>query len=145
MGKLAFRLMHNPHAPDPTAPPSPQTKTGSPNSMDPEGAHPLMQISKFNVEHNIHKKTSALRCVICSRKTSWYCAACTEGPNSIVPVCPCTTRGGGKGGKGCKEHACESAHCSRPGFRLHKRPTKTKRARLDPNEPILEGDSDDDL
>ena len=65
-------------------------------------------------------------------------------PNSIVPVCPCTSRGGGRGGKGSKEHVCEGFHCKHPSFRAHKRPHSTKRARLDPDEPILEGDSDDE-
>ena len=78
----------------------------------------------------------------CGSKTSWYCSTCTDGPHAIVPVCPCTTRGGGKGGKGSKEHACEGHHCKHPAFRLSKRGCKTKRARLDPDDPILAGDSD---
>ena len=96
IGKLAYRLMHNPHAPDPVVPPTPQARTvGSPNSPPDARAHPLLQLSKFNEHHNIIKKTAALRCVVCNKKTSWYCVACIEGPHSIVPVCPSTTRGGG--------------------------------------------------
>ena len=147
LGKLAFRLMHNPHVPDPAPPPAPQTRTaGSPGTPPAgDGSHPLRQISKFNQEHNISKKTAALRCICCGKKTAWYCTACTDGANSIVPVCPSVTRGGGKGGKGCKEHSCEGYHCMHPGFRHSKRGRQTKRARLDnPDDPILEGDSDDD-
>ena len=49
LGKLAYRLMHNPFAPDPTPPPSPQTGrgSGSPTSPQPDGNHPLMQLSKL--------------------------------------------------------------------------------------------------
>ena len=146
LGKLAYRLMHNPFAPDPTPPPSPQTGrgSGSPTSPQPDGNHPLMQLSKFNQEHGINKKTAALRCVVCGKKTSWYCSACTTGPFNIVPVCPCTTRGGGKGGKGSKEHVCEGFHCQHPGHRHTMRGKKTKRARLDPDDPVLVGDSDAD-
>ena len=144
MGKLAYRLMHNPHAPDPVLPPTPQTRTaGSPNSP-PDTSHPLMQLSKFNLQHGIIKKTAALRCVVCNKQTSWYCSACTEGPHAIVPVCPCTTRGGGKGGAGCKEHPCEAFHCQHPSFRKSQKGKRTKRARRDEREPIFAGDSEDE-
>ena len=143
MGKLAYRLMHNPHVPDPELPPSPQTRTaGSPNSPPPDSSHPLLRLSKFNQEHNIIKKTNVLRCVICNKTTSWYCAACTEGAHSIVPVCPAITKGGGKGGPGCKEHGCERFHCQHPGYRRPGFRKKSKRARADPDAPILAGDSD---
>ena len=146
LGKLAYRLMHNPFAPDPAAAPSPQTGRGSPGSPasgspTPDGAHPLLQLSKFNKANNIEKKTAQLRCVVCGKKTSWYCSACTTGPFNMVPVCPCSTRGGGKGGRGSKEHACEGHHCLHPGFRLTKR-KNSKRARLDPDDPFLAGESD---
>lgn len=144
MGKLAYRLMHNPHAPEPVLPPTPQTRTaGSPNSP-PDASHPLMQLSKFNVQHGIIKKTAALRCVVCNKKTSWYCTACTEGPHSIVPVCPCTTRGSGRGGAGCREHACEAFHCQHPNFRKSQSKKRTKRARRDEHEPIFAGESEDE-
>ena len=136
--------MHNPHAPEPVLPPTPQTRTaGSPNSP-PDASHPLMQLSKFNVQHGIIKKTAALRCVVCNKKTSWYCTACTEGPHSIVPVCPCTTRGSGRGGAGCREHACEAFHCQHPNFRKSQSKKRTKRARRDEHEPIFAGESEDE-
>eukprot|EP00966_Prymnesium_polylepis_P275890 6374411-Prymnesium_polylepis.1 len=47
----------------------------------------------------------------------------------MVPVCPCETRGGGKGGKGTKEHPCEHHHCAHPLFRFGKRRAATKRPR----------------
>ena len=66
----------------------------------------------------------------------------TEGAHSIVPVCPAITKGGGKGGPGCKEHGCERFHCQHPGYRRPGARKKSKRARADPDEPILAGDSD---
>ena len=145
LGKLGYRLMNNPFAPNPQLPPSPQTATGTPRSPPPdESAHPLRQLVKFNAEHNITKKTSALRCVVCSKKTSWYCVTCTDGPHALVPVCPSMTRGCKAGGKGGCQHPCEMHHCKHPTFKKGGKRKNTKRRRLDPNDPILEGDSDDD-
>ena len=116
MGKLAYRLMYNPHAPDPNARPSPQTCRGSPpcspcGDDDDCTPHVLRQLNKFNQEHNIKKKTCAMKCSICAiKKTSWYCVTCTKGPKQLIRVCPSHSRGGGKGGKGTKEHECEQTH-----------------------------------
>ena len=144
LGKLGYRLMNNPFVPAPQSPPSPQTATaGSPRSPPPDdSSHPLRQLSKFNVEHNIKKKSSALRCVVCSGKTSWYCVTCTDGPHALVPVCPTSTRGSHRGGKGGCQHACEAFHCKHPTFKKGGKRKATKRQRLDPDDPELEGDSE---
>ena len=57
----------------------------------------------------------------CNKKTAWYCVGCTTNPHDICPVCPSETRGGGKGGKGTKQHVCECAHARNPDFRFGKR------------------------
>ena len=137
--------MNNPFAPSPTSPPSPQTATGAPRSPPPDdSSHPLRQLTKFNEEHNIRKKTASLRCVVCSKKTSWYCVTCTDGPHARVPVCPSITRGCKAGGRGGCQHACEGFHCKHPTFKKGGKRKNTKRRRLDPDDPILEGDSDED-
>ena len=140
MSKLSYRVMRNPHAPDPNAKPSPQTGRGSPPGSpdDHDRDHTLRQISLFDRENNIVKKHHQLRCVVCGKKTSWYCVGCTGGPHQMVPVCPCQTRGGGKGGKGTKTHDCERSHC-----RQGKKCARKKRQRT-ADEDILEGDTEDD-
>ena len=151
LGKLAYRLMYNPHAPSPTAAPSPQTHRapgGSPSSRSPDSeqqcAHPLRQISKFDKEHNIIKKTHQLRCALCHKHTSWYCVTCTEGPNCMVPICPHESRGGGKGEKGTKCHPCEFDHCAHPLFRYGKHKRNERNRARGEEEEILSGDDQED-
>ena len=127
MGKLAYRLMHNPYlneedtdygsSPGSAGSGSQRSRsaarTSTPSAMG-GCAHvliPLRTVEGYKVGQT---GGAQQRCSICNLKTSWVCGECTDGPTSLVPLCPeeTTTRGKSHGLK--IMHKCRIKHVLDP-------------------------------
>ena len=67
------------------------------------------------------------RCNICNKKTSWVCAVCTRGPDSLWPCCPKVTRSRKEPGS-VRRAPCLSEHVANPEW-VPRGKKQAKRAR----------------
>jgi len=112
MGKLAYRLMHNPDLPatkSATAPKVSRKRSGSPNSdcsADGE-SHVLCKLVDLPGFQGYNQQ----RCSWCGSRTVWCCATCSVAPFDLVPLCRDVFR---HKGKGVTRRLCHSKHREEP-------------------------------
>lgn len=112
MGKLAYRMMHNPDLPakQPAAAPQVSRKrSGSPSSdcsADGE-SHVLCKLVDLPGFQGYHQQ----RCAWCPQRTVWCCATCSVAPFDLVPLCRDSFR---HRGNGVIRRSCCSNHRQQP-------------------------------
>ena len=122
MGKLAYRLMHNSFIQEegegsPGSAGSKRNRTAA-RSKTPSPVsgcgHTLVLLRHVEGYKVGHSGGPQQRCAMCNRKTSWVCSECTDGPASLVPICPDATTSRGKYGGSQIQHKCLAKHCLDP-------------------------------
>ena len=114
----------------PSPPGSSRASTASPTlcACDHAG-HVLVPLRTIAGVAKAAKGSKQERCVICNKDTSWVCATCTNGPQSLVPVCPETTKGRGKHAGVVTHHSCLDKHRCHPCIFPKGKAPRAKRAR----------------
>ena len=94
-------------------------------------SHTLIPL-KVAIGPELWKPGKQERCVDCNGFTAWVCAECSNGPGSLVAVCPEITKPTKGKDKGTTvRHFCLAHHCANPNvFRCGKAPDACRRKRL---------------
>ena len=121
LGRLAYKLMHNPDL-QPKATPSPPPKKAQRASPGSGGSacsedgttHTLIKIR--SIQGYSGGKDGRQKCMICNKKTTWCCAACSDGALQLFPLCPHQTNYKGDiCARGCLEKHWENPACMPKG------------------------------
>ena len=112
--------MHNPDL-QPKGTPSPPPKKAQRASPGSGGSacsedgttHTLIKIR--SIQGYSGGKDGRQKCMICNKKTTWCCAACSDGALQLFPLCPHQTNYKGDiCARGCLEK-----HWENPAYKLH--------------------------